>query len=91
MTALVTVRPSCWNKPRPAADATYVAQAGWAGDVPDSSPQEIEPRKFYCLVSPRREAIWVDIKSQFGTIPCQVGKHDPYPCCAGCQHNTKGA
>ena len=62
----------CNNRPRPRADATYVAQAGWSHYVERDSPV--------------RRPVMVNIKATFGTTACQNDRSATEACCTGCQH-----
>jgi hypothetical protein len=70
----------CNNKPRPTAESSYVAQAGWSETFRDG------------LGAPCRVPIYIDIKSAFGTTACQYTlAHATDPECSGCVHRSKDA
>lgn len=70
----------CHNKPRPTAESSYVAQAGWSALYRDG------------FGGPCRDPIYVDIKSAFGTTTCQYTlTHATDPLCSGCAHRAKDA
>lgn len=62
----------CNNRPRPRADATYVAQAGWTDYVEHGALA--------------RKPVLVGIKATFGTTACQNDRSATEACCDGCQH-----
>lgn len=68
----------CHNRPRPTAETSYVAQAGWSETFRDG------------FGAPQRVPVYVDIKAAFGTTACQYTHgHPADPGCAGCEHQLK--
>ena len=63
----------CNNRPRPAPDATYLAQGGWI-DYVDSNGRA------------GRIPAMVEIKATFGSTACQNDRSATEACCTGCQH-----
>ena len=70
------LRAGCNGKPRPRADATYMAQAGWL-EVRDN------------LGRPGRVPVMVDIKATFGTTACQFDRSATDSICTGCPHGAQ--
>ena len=70
----------CWNKARPAPDATYVAQEGWKDTY------------HVGLIKPFKVPVYTAIKASFGTTACQYTQtHASDPQCSGCVHRSKEA
>ena len=63
----------CNNMPRPAPDATYLAQAGWI-TYTDSNGRA------------GRIPALVEIKASFGTTACQNDRSATEACCASCRY-----
>ena len=63
----------CNNKPRPRADAAYMAQSGWLPLI-DSNGRET------------RIPVLVEIRATFGTTACQNDRSATEACCTGCRH-----
>lgn len=61
----------CNGKPRPRADATYIAQVGWEYHVEHGALA--------------RKPVLVGIKTSF-TTACQNDRSATEACCTGCQH-----
>lgn len=64
--------PGCWNKPRPTAETTHVAQAGWLAVV---------------SAVPSRMPRMVTVPHRMSTT-CKYDKSGSDPGCAGCQHGS---
>lgn len=62
----------CNGKPRPHADATYVAQVGWDYHVEHGALA--------------RKPVLIGIKASFGTTACQNDRSATEACCTGCEH-----
>lgn len=70
-----TRRNGCWNLPRPTADTSYVAQAGW------------QDRHSWELNRPKREPVYVKVRHAM-TTDCQYTKTTPDKACEGCCHQV---
>ena len=67
----------CFNKPRPTADSSYIAQFGWAHVRGPGA-------------AARKEPIHTVVNAAFGTTDCQYTlSHAADPECSGCVHRAK--
>jgi hypothetical protein len=67
----------CWNKPRPTADSSHIAQFGWFGKKDGPLNTEKHP-------------VYIEVKSAFGSTDCQYTiQHATDPHCSGCVHRAK--
>ena len=69
------IRNGCYDMPRPTAETSYLAQAGW-GPTYDNGH------------GPWRMPRYVEVKHVLST-ECQYTKTTPDPRCAGCVHENK--
>ena len=70
------MRNGCWNRPRPTAETSYLAQAGWG--------------EMYLTGQgvPHRNPVYVEVKHRLST-ECQYTLTTKDVRCAGCAHEQK--